>query len=164
MALSIDRLEHYTGTSVEMFQRYVLFTNYEWHVEEFRAALPGCVGPDRPGRQMPAWHHVLRGNTGVSMVNIGVGPSNASSTPAACPPRDSAHPTSHCSGSRSGSGNHCSAPPPAPSALVPLRFISHGSRLNACAGVPLQASCTSWTPLLVDGASRHRPELSAAKV
>jgi AMP nucleosidase len=26
---------------------------------------------------MPAWHHVLPGNTGVSMVNIGVGPSNA---------------------------------------------------------------------------------------
>jgi AMP nucleosidase len=77
MALSIDRLEHYTGTKAEMFQRYVLFTNYEWHVEEFRAALPDCVGPDRPGRQMPAWHHVLPGSTGVSMVNIGVGPSNA---------------------------------------------------------------------------------------
>jgi AMP nucleosidase len=77
MALSIDRLEHYTGTSAEMFQRYVLFTNYDMHVEEFRAALPDCVGPDRPGRQMPAWHHVLPGNTGVSMVNIGVGPSNA---------------------------------------------------------------------------------------
>ena len=77
MALSIDRLEHYTGTKAEMFQRYVLFTNYEWHVEEFRAALPDCVGPDRPGRQMPAWHHVLPGNMGVSMVNIGVGPSNA---------------------------------------------------------------------------------------
>jgi AMP nucleosidase len=77
MALSIDRLEHYTGTSAEMFQRYVLLTNYDWHVEEFRAALPGCAGPDSPGRQMPAWHHVLPGHTGVSMVNIGVGPSNA---------------------------------------------------------------------------------------
>jgi AMP nucleosidase len=77
MALSIDRLEHYTGTSAELFQRYVLFTNYDWHVEEFRAALPDCAGPDRPGRQMPAWHHVLPGNTGVSIVNIGVGPSNA---------------------------------------------------------------------------------------
>jgi AMP nucleosidase len=77
MALSIDRLEHYTGTSAELFQRYVLLTNYAWHVEEFRAALPGCVGPDSPGRQMPAWHHVLPGHTGVSMVNIGVGPSNA---------------------------------------------------------------------------------------
>ena len=34
MALSIDRLQHYTGTSAEMFQRYVLLTNYAWHVEE----------------------------------------------------------------------------------------------------------------------------------
>jgi AMP nucleosidase len=77
MALSMDRLEHYTGTSAGLFQRYVLLTNYAWHVEEFRAALSGCVGPDTPGRQMPAWHHVLPGNAGVTMVNIGVGPSNA---------------------------------------------------------------------------------------
>src|SRR5579859_253111 len=35
MALSMDRLRHYTGTSPEMFQRYVLLTNYAWHVEEF---------------------------------------------------------------------------------------------------------------------------------
>ena len=45
MALSIDRLQHYTGTSAELFQRYVLLTNYAWHVEEFRAALPGLRGP-----------------------------------------------------------------------------------------------------------------------
>jgi len=77
MALSIDRLRHYTGTEPAMFQRYVLLTNYAWHVEEFRAALPDCVGPDDDGRQMPAWHHVLPGHAGVSMVNIGVGPSNA---------------------------------------------------------------------------------------
>ncbi len=77
MALSMDRLEHYTGTSAGLFQRYVLLTNYAWHVEEFRAALPDCVGPDAPGRQMPAWHHVLPDNAGITMVNIGVGPSNA---------------------------------------------------------------------------------------
>jgi AMP nucleosidase len=77
MALSMDRLAHYTGTRPELFQRYVLLTNYAWHVEEFRAARPDCVGPDSPGRQMPAWHHVLPGNRGVSIVNIGVGPSNA---------------------------------------------------------------------------------------
>jgi AMP nucleosidase len=77
MALSIDRLQHYTGTKAEMFQRYVLLTNYGWHLEEFRAALPDCVGPDVDGRQMPAWHHVLPGRAGVTMVNIGVGPSNA---------------------------------------------------------------------------------------
>jgi AMP nucleosidase len=77
MALSIDRLEHYTGTPAAAFQRYVLLTNYAWHVEEFRAALPGCTGPGTDGRQMPAWHHQLPGQSGVSMVNIGVGPSNA---------------------------------------------------------------------------------------
>jgi AMP nucleosidase len=50
MALSIDRLQHYTGTAAESFQRYVLLTNYSWHVEEFRAVLPGCKGPDADGR------------------------------------------------------------------------------------------------------------------
>jgi AMP nucleosidase len=77
MALSIDRLQHYTGTSADCFQRYVLLTNYSWHVEEFRAALPDAIGPDAPGRQMPAWHHMLPGRAGVTMVNIGVGTSNA---------------------------------------------------------------------------------------
>jgi AMP nucleosidase len=60
-----------------MFQRYVLLTNYAWHVEEFRAALPDSTGPDSESRQMPAWHHALPGRTGLTMVNIGVGPSNA---------------------------------------------------------------------------------------
>ena len=77
MALSIDRLQHYTGTAAETFQRYVLLTNYAWYVEEFRRALPDSIGPDSNGRQMPAWHHVLPGRVGLTMVNIGVGPSNA---------------------------------------------------------------------------------------
>ena len=77
MALSIDRLKHYTGTAADMFQRYVLLTNYSWHVAEFRAALPDCVGPDSDGRQMPAWHHLRPGRSGLTMVNIGVGTSNA---------------------------------------------------------------------------------------
>jgi AMP nucleosidase len=77
MALSIDRLRHYTGTPAEWFQRYVLLTNYSWHLSEFRAALPDCVGPDAPDRQMPALHYPLPGRAGLTMVNIGVGPSNA---------------------------------------------------------------------------------------
>jgi AMP nucleosidase len=77
MALSIDRLEHYTGTSAERFQRYVLLTNYAWHLEEFRAARPEATGPDSGGRQMPAWHYELADRAGITMVNIGVGPSNA---------------------------------------------------------------------------------------
>jgi AMP nucleosidase len=77
MALSIDRLQHYTGTDAACFQRYILLTNYSWHVEEFRAALPDCTGPDSDGRQMPAWHHMRPGRAGVSIINIGVGPANA---------------------------------------------------------------------------------------
>jgi AMP nucleosidase len=77
MALSIDRLQHYTGTSADDFQRYVLLTNYSWHVEEFRSALPDCSGPVADGRQMPAWHYRLPGRAGLTMINIGVGPSNA---------------------------------------------------------------------------------------
>jgi AMP nucleosidase len=77
MALSIDRLQHYTGTPAETFQRYVLLTNYDWHVAEFRAALPAATGPESSGRQMPAWHYPLPGRTGLTMVNIGVGPANA---------------------------------------------------------------------------------------
>jgi AMP nucleosidase len=77
MALSIDRLEHYTGTQADSFQRYILLTNYSWHVDEFRAALPDCIGPDSAGRQMPAWHHPLPDRSGLTIINIGVGPSNA---------------------------------------------------------------------------------------
>jgi AMP nucleosidase len=77
MALSIDRLAHYTGTPAEAFQRYVLFTNYSWHVEAFREAFPTAVGPAAPGRQMPAWHARRPDRDGITLVDIGVGPSNA---------------------------------------------------------------------------------------
>jgi AMP nucleosidase len=77
MELSIDRLEHYTGTVARDFQRYVLLTNYAWHVEEFRKQFPDAKGPDHEGRQMPAWHHTRAGRDGITIVNIGVGPSNA---------------------------------------------------------------------------------------
>jgi AMP nucleosidase len=77
IALSIDRLQHYTGTRAESFQRYVLLTNYSWHVDEFLAALPDSTGPDSEGRQMPAWHHPLPDRSGLTIINIGVGPSNA---------------------------------------------------------------------------------------
>ena len=77
MALSMERLAHYCGTPAESFQRYVLFTNYAMHVEEFRARFPDAEGPERPGVQMPAWHHRTPDQDGVSIVDIGVGPSNA---------------------------------------------------------------------------------------
>lgn len=96
--LSIQRLEHYTGTQVEDFQRYVLLTNYQMHMDAFRSLFPGAVGTAVPcvipqpklaietvdqqaetprTVQMPALHHVTPNNDGFTIINIGVGPSNA---------------------------------------------------------------------------------------
>lgn len=75
--ISLNRLEHYTGTNPEDFQRYILFTNYDMHVEVFQEMFPDCVAPAREGVQMPAYHHKLDNNKGVTLINIGVGPSNA---------------------------------------------------------------------------------------
>jgi AMP nucleosidase len=77
MALSLDRLAHYTGTPAAAFQRYLVFTNYSMHVEAFRDRYPEAHGPAREGVQMPAWHHDQADGAGVSIVNIGVGPANA---------------------------------------------------------------------------------------
>ncbi len=75
--ISLNRLEHYTGTQPQDFQRYILFTNYDMHVEVFLEKYPDCVKPSRGGVQMPAFHHKLPNNKGVTLINIGVGPSNA---------------------------------------------------------------------------------------
>ena len=114
---SLHRLRHYTGTSPEHFQNFVLFTNYQFYIDEFvrmghalmqrlpdpahpqddddciafiepgnvitrRVGVPpealdalGVVPPRLP--QMPAYHLVRRTRDGITMVNIGVGPSNA---------------------------------------------------------------------------------------
>ncbi|HEY8472344.1 MAG TPA: hypothetical protein VIL37_06860 [Natronosporangium sp.] len=77
MALSLDRLAHYCGTPAESFERHILFTNYAMHVEAFQERFPDAEGPRRAGVQMPAWHHHGPDGTGFSLVNIGVGPSNA---------------------------------------------------------------------------------------
>ena len=106
---SLQRLRHYTGTSPEHFQNFVLFTNYQFYIDEFialgeaemrkadspysafvqpgnvvtrRAGLPAQAGDERgqaPARlpQMPAYHLMRGDRSGITMVNIGVGPSNA---------------------------------------------------------------------------------------
>lgn len=74
--ISLNRLEHYTGTKPEDFQRYILFTNYDMHVEVFNQLYPDCVKPSRTA-QMPAFHHKLPDNKGITLINMGVGPSNA---------------------------------------------------------------------------------------
>ena len=102
---SLARLAHYTGTDPEHFQRFVLFTNYHRYVDEFvdwagaqlgsggNVALAGAggmylTGPVENAReqlsdtawrrhQMPAYHLVGKDRGGITLVNIGVGPSNA---------------------------------------------------------------------------------------
>ncbi|MCD0459019.1 phosphorylase family protein [Roseiconus lacunae] len=75
--LSIKRLEHYTGTLAEDFQRYVLLTNYNMHMEAFAETFPASTGSTETNVQMPTLHHIADDNRGISIVNIGVGPSNA---------------------------------------------------------------------------------------
>jgi AMP nucleosidase len=75
--ISLNRLEHYTGTKPKDFQRYILLTNYDMHVEVFLEKYPDCTKPGRGGVQMPAFHHKLPGNKGLTLINIGVGPANA---------------------------------------------------------------------------------------
>ncbi|MEN9382876.1 MAG: hypothetical protein RL323_19 [Pseudomonadota bacterium] len=106
---SLQRLRHYSGTAPGWFQNFVLFTNYQFYIDEFiklghaemeredsnyiafvepgnlvtrRAGLSpqasdalGAALPRLP--QMPAYHLLRADRSGITMVNIGVGPSNA---------------------------------------------------------------------------------------
>jgi AMP nucleosidase len=113
---SLQRLRHYTGTSPEHFQKFVLFTNYQFYIDEFvklghelmsQASAspqgaqgdyiafvePGNIVTRRVGQevqpgdalgaplprlpQMPGYHLMRADGSGISMVNIGVGPANA---------------------------------------------------------------------------------------
>ncbi len=101
---SLHRLAHYTATNPAHFQNYVLFTNYQFYIDEFvtfaRKQLddplsdytalvePGNVVTLKGGKQveghpparlpqMPAYHLKMPNHQGITMVNIGVGPSNA---------------------------------------------------------------------------------------
>ncbi len=99
---SLARLAHYTATSPSHFQNHVLFTNYQFYMDEFvdyglRALAdpssgytalvePGNAIVTREGRtgaptgrvpQMPTFHLIRPRHSGISMVNIGIGPSNA---------------------------------------------------------------------------------------
>ncbi|MFP8966737.1 AMP nucleosidase [Pokkaliibacter sp. CJK22405] len=102
---SLYRLQHYTATRPQYVQNFVLFTNYAFYVDEFAAMArkmmadggseyvafvePGNLitysgdSAPREGQaparlpQMPAYHLLREDNTGITLVNIGVGPSNA---------------------------------------------------------------------------------------
>jgi AMP nucleosidase len=106
---SLHRLRHYTGTAPDWFQNFVLFTNYQFYIDEFvrlgheemadpnshysgfiepgnvvsrRAGLDAEAGDGlgaAPARlpQMPAYHLTRANHSGITMINIGVGPANA---------------------------------------------------------------------------------------
>ncbi|MFN8722362.1 MAG: AMP nucleosidase [Rhodospirillales bacterium] len=112
---SLHRLRHYTATPPERFQNFVLFTNYQFYIDQFvrlghemmakadhpatrayRSQYTAFVEPGdhvtfnanltsdaprgtRAARlpQMQAYHLMREGHSGITMVNIGVGPSNA---------------------------------------------------------------------------------------
>jgi AMP nucleosidase len=100
---SLARLNHYCGTSAEHFQNFVLLTNYNKYVESFFAyacdprrhdeGYTSWAGPSNhwsplqaltsqePSNacqnfQMPAYHLQRPDRQGITLINIGVGPSN----------------------------------------------------------------------------------------
>lgn len=117
--LSIMRLRHYTGTVAKHFQNFVIYTNYQFYIDQFiqigldtmsptddpelrreRSEYTAFVEPgnritanknlphsdgqqDEEGTplrrmpQMPAFHLKRADGSGITMINIGVGPSNA---------------------------------------------------------------------------------------
>ena len=100
--MSLSRLHHYTGTSVEHFQNFILLTNYQRYIFEFQNFSRCAVDSDssytsfvKPGEviftkkngdegiepihlpQMPAYHLKREDKSGITFINIGVGPSNA---------------------------------------------------------------------------------------
>lgn len=104
--LALQRLEHYAGSNASHIQRFILFTNYQLHTDVF-LTYAAELAPDNkhgytelvcPGdmrfpigevpsaevcrrhahaSQMPAYHLVREDDCGVSIIDIGVGPSNA---------------------------------------------------------------------------------------
>ena len=103
---SLARVFHYTGTSPSWVQRFILLTNYQRYVEHFVAwgrkqvekgqeydflvepgdvVTPNAAMTDQAASgvspahlpQMPAYHLTRPDGRGITLVNIGVGPSNA---------------------------------------------------------------------------------------
>lgn len=118
--LSLMRLSHYTATKARYFQNYVIYTNYQFYIDEFIKICTDLMAPTEdpdlkakrqeyaafvePGNkitvnqnlpeeeqilkedagrilsrmpQMPAYHLMRADGNGITMINIGVGPSNA---------------------------------------------------------------------------------------
>lgn len=99
---SLARLSHYTATDPSHFQNHVLFTNYQFYVSEFESYARSQLDDPDSGYtsfvstenneitkgdetlnvslkmpQMPTYHLKRADGSGITLVNIGVGPSNA---------------------------------------------------------------------------------------
>ena len=99
---SLARLSHYTATDPCHFQNHILFTNYQFYVSEFEAYARSQLDDPNSGYvafvstdnkvitksdetlepslktpQMPTYHLKRADGSGITLVNIGVGPSNA---------------------------------------------------------------------------------------
>lgn len=99
---SLARLAHYTATDPDHFQCHVLFTNYQFYVTEFEEYARTMLRDKSSGYtsfvstgnqeitdgdarieataklpQMPTYHLKRPDGSGITLVNIGVGPSNA---------------------------------------------------------------------------------------
>ena len=99
---SLARLAHYTATDPAHFQCHVLFTNYQFYVTEFEADARKMLADPESGYtsfvstgnqeiteadgpletplklpQMPTYHLKRENGGRITLVNIGVGPSNA---------------------------------------------------------------------------------------
>ena len=99
---SLARLAHYTATDPDHFQNFVLFTNYQFYVSEFESYARRMLADPASGYtafvstgnhvltdpaedipltpkmpQMPTYHLKRADGQGITLVNIGVGPSNA---------------------------------------------------------------------------------------
>ena len=102
---SLHRLHHYTGTSPEHFQNFILLTNYSRYIDAFidyslnqiqdsETGYESFVGPGNivyekssefspkidshvSFAQMPAYHLKRPDKNGITFINIGVGPTNA---------------------------------------------------------------------------------------
>lgn len=100
---SLNRLQHYTGTTPDHFQGFILLTNYQRYIDLFIAyakekidqdpSYTALIGPknqllygtdthtdNEPPEhlpQMPTYHLKRKNGEGITFINIGVGPSNA---------------------------------------------------------------------------------------
>jgi AMP nucleosidase len=99
---SLARLSHYTATDPHHFQNHVLFTNYQFYVTEFETYARAQIDDPDSGYcsfvstgnaeitkgdqplpdtlktpQMPTYHLKREDGSGITLVNIGIGPSNA---------------------------------------------------------------------------------------